>query len=125
MSWLPQELDANGSCAHNKCDREPSLDELLERVVRQLGSPARVIELCYWSRERNLLDIMRAVVAMPDTAREALEAFLSMAGEPEKIVATLDAGGRLTLASPEVAQALDLLREERNVMAPEIAHRTH
>lgn len=120
MTRLPQDLSTS-----NSCDREPSLEELLERMVRQLDSPARVIELCYWSRERNLLDIMRAVVAMPETAREALEAFLSMAGEPEKIVATLDTTGRLTLASPQVAQALDLLREDRNAMAPEIVHRTH
>jgi hypothetical protein len=120
MSRLPDEENTSKSS-----DDEPSLDELLERVVRQLDSPARVIELCYWSRERNLLDIMRAVVAMPATAREALEAFLSMAGEPEKILATLDTTGRLTLASPQVAQALDLLREDRNAMAPEIAHRTH
>jgi len=109
----------------DSCNREPSLEELLERVIRQLDSPARVIELCYWSRERNLLDIMRAVVAMTETAREALEAFLSMAGEPENIAATLDPTGRLTLASPKVAQALDLLREDRNAMAPEIVHRTH
>jgi len=120
MSRLPQKRNTN-----NSCDREPSLEEVLDCVVRQLDSPARVIELCYWSRERNLLDIIRAVVAMPETAREALEAFLSMAGEPAQIVASLDPTGRLTLASPQVAQALDLLREDRNAMAPEIAHRTH
>lgn len=120
MQRLPRNLNAN-----NSCDREPSLEEVLDRVVRQIDSPARVIELCYWSRERNLLDIMRAIVAMPETAREALEAFLSMAGEPAQIVAALDPTGRLTLTSPQVAQALDLLREDRNAMAPEIVHRTH
>ncbi len=120
MSRLPRRRNTK-----NSCDREPSLEEVLDCVVRQLDSPARVIELCYWSRERNLLDIIRAVVAMPETAREALEAFLSMAGEPAQIAASLDATGRLTLASPQVAQALDLLREDRNAMAPEIVHRTH
>ena len=111
--------------ARKGCGEEPDLDLLLERVIRQLDSPARVIELAYFSRERNLLDIMRAVVAMPQRVREALDAFLAMASEPEKIVATLEGSGRLTLTSPQAAQALDLLREERNAMVPEIAHRTH
>lgn len=120
MSRLTQKENTNEGCGN-----EPNLDLLLERVVRQLNSPARVIELCYLSRERNLLDIMRAVVAMPERAREALEAFLSMASDPEKIVATLEGSGRLTLTSPQVAEALDLLSDERNAMVPEIAHRTH
>jgi hypothetical protein len=104
---------------------EPALDTLVERLLRQLDSPARVIELYYWSRERNLLDIMRSVVAMPARTREALETFLAMVADPETIVATMDSAGRLSLTSPRIGQALDLLSEERSAMVPEIVHRTH
>jgi hypothetical protein len=106
-------------------DRGPGLEQLVELIMRQLDSPARVIELYYWSREPQLLDIIRSVIAMPEQTREKLEAFLSMAGDPETIAATLDNAGRLSLTSSHVADALDLMREERVAMVPEIVHRTH
>jgi len=120
MSRLPR-----NSSEHDTGDREPDLDRLVERVVRELDSPARVIELYYWSRERHLLDIMRSIVAMSAPTREALDAFLAMAADPETIVASLDGSGRLSLSSPQVADALDLMREDRVAMVPEIAHSTH
>jgi hypothetical protein len=103
----------------------PSLEALVELIIRQLDSPARVMELYYWSREPQLLDIIRSVIAMPEQTREKLEAFLSMAGDPETITAALDNSGRLSLTSSHVTDALDLMREERVAMVPEIVHRTH
>jgi len=104
---------------------EPSLETLVEQLVRQLDSPARVLELCYWSRERHVLDIIRAIVALPERTREALEAFLAMAGDPETVAATLDSSGRLSLSSPHVAEALDLMSNTRNLVTAEVVHRTH
>jgi hypothetical protein len=62
---------------------------------------------------------------MPAQAREKLEAFLSMAGDPQTIAASIDKTGRLSLTSSHVVDALDLMREERVAMVPEIVHRTH
>jgi hypothetical protein len=103
----------------------PKLETLVEQIIRQLDSPARVIELYYWSCEPQLLDMIRAIIAMPAPAREKLEAFLSMAGDPETIAASIDRSGRLILTSSHVVDALDLLREERVAMVPENVHRTH
>src|SRR5580704_14539201 len=105
-------------------DHGPSIEKLVELIIRQLDSPARVMELYYWSREPQLLDIIRSVIAMPEQTREKLEAFLSMAGDPETITATLDNSGRLSLTSSQVTDALDLMRDERVAMIPEIVHRT-
>jgi hypothetical protein len=106
-------------------DHGPSIEKLVELIIRQLDSPARVMELYYWSREPQLLDIIRSIIAMPEQTREKLEAFMSMAGSPETIAATLDNSGRLTLTSAHVTDALDLMREDRAAMVPEIIHRTH
>jgi hypothetical protein len=111
--------------APNDQNAEPDLDKLVEHIFRQLDSPARVIELYYWSREPQLLEVIRSIIAMPAQTREKLEAFLSMAGDPEAIAASIDNAGRLTLTSSHVADALDLIREERVAMVPEIVHRTH
>jgi hypothetical protein len=111
--------------APNDQTAEPELDRLIEHIFRQLDSPARVMELYYWSREPQVLEIIRSIIAMPAPTREKLEAFLSMAGDPETIAASIDNAGRLSLTSSHVVDALDLIREERVAMVPEIVHRTH
>ena len=111
--------------APNDQTAEPELDRLIEHIFRQLDSPARVMELYYWSREPQLLEIIRSIIAMPEQTREKLEAFLSMAGDAETIAASIDDTGRLSLTSSHVVDALDLIREERVAMVPEIVHRTH
>ena len=111
--------------APNDQTAEPQLDRLIEHIFRQLDSPARVMELYYWSREPQLLEIIRSIIAMPAQSREQLEAFLSMAGDPATIAASIDKNGRLSLTSSHVVDALDLIREERVAMVPEIVHRTH
>jgi hypothetical protein len=106
-------------------EREPDLQKLVEQIFRQLDSPARVMELYYWSREPGLLDIIRSIIAMPAHTRDALEAFLTMAGDPETVAAGIDNAGRLTLSSPQIGQAIELIREDHAGMVPEIAHSTH
>jgi hypothetical protein len=67
---------------------------------------ARLRELYYWSSEPGFLEVVRTLAAMPESARAAVEAFVSMAHDPSSIIATLDPAGRLTLTSPQVAQTI-------------------
>lgn len=98
----------------NKRIRSPRRGRTLRGVMREmlgsLRSPAEVLELYYWSQEPSLLKIMRAVVAMPESARLPLEAFVNVA-DPSKVTVTVDPDGRLTLASEEVTGAVELLKE--------------
>jgi hypothetical protein len=57
-----------------------------------------------------MLDLIRAIAAMPEEVRSALEAFFTMSHEPGAIAARWDAGGRLTLASPQVGQTMAIMQ---------------
>ena len=68
------------------------------------GSPARALEICYWSREPGLIEIIRAIVSMPEKTRAAIEAFIVLSGDCATVTAGLDHQGTLTLASAEAAK---------------------
>jgi hypothetical protein len=103
--------------------QQPDLDQVVSALFRYVKSPARLIELYYWSREPNLCEIMRAIVGMPPETRQSFEAFLSIASNADAIHASLDSSGRLTLSSQEVVQTLDLLRGLGPIHAP--SHRAN
>jgi hypothetical protein len=87
------------------------------------GSPAGLLELYYWSREPGMIDIVRALAAMPEPTRAACEAFIALAGDPRQIEATLDPRGGLTLASPEVSKTIALAAYAAANESDEPAHR--
>ena len=82
--------------------------KLLRSILAECGD-ARLLELYYFSREPDMLDIMRAIAALPEDARAALEAFLAVSHEPAAITAKWDGAGRLTLASPQVGQTMAII----------------
>src|SRR5947209_1793394 len=86
--------------------RKAGTEALVESVLRQVDSPERAVELFYWSQEPELLEAMRAIVAMRPAHLAQLCAFLAMAGDAESVAAELDEKGRLTLTSPDIAQDL-------------------
>jgi hypothetical protein len=92
----------------------PRIQARSERLIRTLvaggGSPAKVLELCYWSREPGMIEIMRGIAAMREESRAALEAFIALARNPKSIAASLDPDGTLTLVSPEVPKSIALAR---------------
>jgi hypothetical protein len=96
---------------HNKAalDKPEELADLIESIAEQ-GDPARLLEVYYWSREPGFLEIVRTFAAMPETARAAIDAFVSIAHDPSSITATWDQAGRLTLTSPQVAQAIAIVQ---------------
>src|SRR5215510_15014543 len=89
--------------------RQPRSAELLRSVLAECGDSARLLELYYFSREHDVLEIMRAIAALPEDARAALEAFLAVSHEPAAITAKWDGAGRLTLASPQVGQTVAMI----------------
>ena len=87
-------------------------DEANKRLIRVLlagcDSPAKTLELHYWSKEPGFLDIMRGIVMMPEGARAAIEAFVILARDTRSVTASLDQRGLLTLASAQVTQTVAL-----------------
>jgi len=83
-------------------------ERLMRMLLAEAGGASRVLELYYWSREPGMLDIVRAIVAMPEQTRSTLEAFVALAGNPKAIDADLTSRGTLTLTSPEVSRGVAL-----------------
>jgi len=88
---------------------EPLLPDIVSRIVARCD-PARVMELYYWSEEPGLLEIIRAIAAMPEATREALESFISISGDPDSVVASWGATGRLSLESRGVGETLSVIK---------------
>jgi hypothetical protein len=80
---------------------EPKLTGLLKRILEDCRDPARLIELYYWSSERDLADVMRQFIALSPEVREALHAFLMLVkDEPGSVTVQIAANGELTFSAP-------------------------
>ena len=79
--------------AYPSSDRTTLIEALAEEC-----DPAQLMELCYWSREIDLLPLARSLLQMPGHARAAIEKFLQ-ARDPRTVEAALDADGAIRLRS--------------------------
>jgi hypothetical protein len=79
---------------------------VIRTLIAGRANPAELFELHYLTREPGVLYLLRAIAAMPDDTRAALEAFVALTRDPKVIAAQLDPRGILTLASPEAAKVL-------------------
>jgi hypothetical protein len=79
---------------------------VIRTLIAGRANPAELFELHYLTREPGILYLLRAIAAMPDDTRAALEAFVALARDPKAIAAQVDPRGILTLASPEAAKIL-------------------
>ena len=74
----------------------------MRRVVATIASdcknPARLLELYYWSKEPNLLPIIRGLASLPDQTRSRFGAFLRDA-DPNAIVAETSGKGEIRLVT--------------------------
>ena len=109
--------------------RKTRMTVLLEHVAKQIDCPERIVELCYWSREPELLATIRAIVAMPPASQAALATFLDIAGDPQSVAASIDGRGTLTFTSPNIAEGLAEVSaatfEKSIEIAPDVAQRIH
>ena len=99
-----------GATKKRKSGEEAREDDVIAELRAEQCDPARIRELYYWSREPGFLEIVRTFAAMPEAARAAIEAFVSIAHDPSSITATWDLAGRLTLTSPQVGQAIAIVQ---------------
>ena len=79
--------------------RQQSADDILQALIAHEGDAGRLSEICHLTRQPGMLEIVRAIVAMPEGARSALEAFLIASCERGPISADWDTTGRLILNS--------------------------
>lgn len=97
---------------HVQRGSEASRQRADQRAIRILlaacDSPAQALELCYWSKEPGLIEIVRALALMPDEARSAIEVFVALARNAASIEAELDARGVLSLVSVEATRTAAL-----------------
>lgn len=105
--------------------RAANLDYVLRRLIRHVRSPAKIIELYYWSQEPGLREFMRSVVAMAPESRAPLQAFFAMESEPDHIEVFVDPSGRLTLTSPQVQESLAILANLEATHTSSPSRRTH
>lgn len=77
------------------------VEAVLKALAADSSNPGRILELYYWSQEPQLLDLLRAFMAMPPTTRAALEAFVSLAGSADAIAASWESPERLMLLVTE------------------------
>jgi hypothetical protein len=90
--------------------RDAATDRLIRTLLAACDDPAAALELLYWSREPGLLQVIRAVAAMPEEARATVEAFVTLARDPRTVSARLGQNGALTLESREVARTAALVQ---------------
>jgi hypothetical protein len=108
--------------------RDLRKDRLFQLLIQGIESPERAVELCYWSRDPELLEAIRMFAAMTPASQAAVLAFFAIAGEAESIVAKMDGAGTLTLTSPRIGEALAEVidvHEARIEVVPDVLSRIH
>jgi hypothetical protein len=107
---------------------ERSLTEVLHKLVDQSESPADLLELYYWSQEKDLAALMRNYLQLPQASRRLLSAFLDIAkGDPVSVDAKVCHNGDVILSSAAVAKMLKTLNQKLSPAAqwPDQAESVH
>jgi hypothetical protein len=78
-------------------DGAPDLNTIIHALMMEFAESARVLELYYWSQEPGLVDIIRAVMALPKQSRTSVQAFLARAPDLKRVHTKVDDFGHLTL----------------------------
>ncbi len=98
--------------------KKDELRRTLAQLIMKSDAPAQMIELHFWSRETGVLDVVRTFVALNESVKDALRAFLKLARDARTITAKIDSAGHLIMSAPHVtetfAQAAYLMAKPRN-----------
>ena len=87
------------------CEVKRVLHQLIERSPH----PSRFLEVYYWAAEPNIAEFVRQFLALSDSARRTLTAFMNMTRDAENSVkVTIGLKGELILSSPAVSDAMKL-----------------
>jgi hypothetical protein len=91
--------------AQRQNSQRNKLTKLLKRIVAQCRNPARLIELCYWSAEPELAEVMRQYIALPADVRAVLHTFLMLVkDEPDSVNVRIGANGQMILSAPAAVE---------------------
>jgi hypothetical protein len=83
--------------------------------VDQSENPAILLELYYWSQEKDLAALMRNYLQLPQASPRLLSAFLDIAkGDPVSVDAKVCHNGDVVLSSAAVAKMLQTLNQKLN-----------
>jgi hypothetical protein len=84
---------------------ERPLNGVLKRIVEDCPHPGRLLELYYWSSERELAEVMRQYVALSSEVRAALHAFLLLVKDaPGSVTVRIAPNGDLAFSAPAAAE---------------------
>lgn len=78
--------------------------EVVRTLVLGNADHNRVLELYYWSLEPELLEMVRAYLALPPKVQTALTSYLTQS-RPRNVSAEIDGRGRLIVSSNEIGGA--------------------
>jgi hypothetical protein len=100
---------------------EVELAAVLKRLIEQCPNPGRLMELYYYSGERDLAEVMRQYVALSPGVRAALHGFLMLVkDEPSSVTAEIGESGELTFSAPAAAELAKTLTNSGEL--PPILH---
>jgi len=89
--------------------KDSDVKQVLHNLLERSGNPSRLLEVYYWSTEPELVEFIRQFLALPNSTRFALTAFMSMTKDAWGSVAvTIGLNGEITLSSPAVAEAMKM-----------------
>jgi hypothetical protein len=92
---------------------EGSLTDLLHKLVDQCDNPALLLQLCYWSHEKELAALMQNYLQLPEMSRRLLSAFLDMAkGDPVSVDVKVCQNGDIVLSSAVVSDMLKRINQK-------------
>jgi hypothetical protein len=97
---------------------------VLHELIESSPDPSRFLEVYYWAAEPNMAEFFRQFLALSDSARRTLTAFMNMTRNAENsVTVTIGLKGELTLSSPAVSDAMKLRSAVSNSPdPPEILH---
>jgi hypothetical protein len=95
-------VSASHEVSGETLQRNAEIWEVVRTLVLGCADHNRILELFYWSQEPGLLEKARALLALPDCSRSALQSFLSRA-QSQAIYAEAEPDGRLVLTFDELA----------------------
>lgn len=93
-------VSASHDISSEALQRNAEIWEVVRTLALGCADHNRILELFYWSQEPGLLETARALLALPDCSRSALQSFLSRA-QSQSISAETEADGRLVLTCEE------------------------
>lgn len=105
------DMSATPSNGEMRRNAEPKIEETVQRLIAEYGDPARLLELYYWSQQSSLIEVIRAVSALPSKTRARLHGFLTMASNPRLIECEPREDGGVFLSSPQAAEAMAMIRQ--------------